>query len=75
MEQLFSYLSRFNSTTKNMTADSKASAEIYHQITINEVRNFKDREEQLTEAIFYWNSTKQRNLPKLLKDRYQEVYQ
>ena len=89
MEQLFSYLSRFNNTTKSMNASGMfASAVLYiylYHITLFEYPCAfytprimstvltTGREEHITEAVLFWNQQKLRRLPFLLQTRLQEV--
>ena len=78
MEQLFSYLSRFNITTKSMTAASKMFSKIgnicflaiNHDVTYHKTTG---REEQLTETIIFWNGKKVKYLPRYLKMRLHKV--
>ena len=74
MEQLFSYLSRFNNTTKNMSAAGKAVMHVLYLVLYNFILNIKTgREEQLTEAVLFWNERKLQKLPRQLWQRLQKV--
>ena len=74
MEQLFSYLSRLNLTTKNMTAAGTCQ-ELIPPITMLKTRCFYTvgREEHITEAVRFWNRQKVKHMPRHLKLRLQKV--
>lgn len=80
MEQLFSYMSRLNITTKNMTAAGIPHVHNLHYYMANaklkkwEICVFIGREEHITEAVRFWNKQKIAHMPKQLKLRLQKVH-
>ena len=69
MEQLFSYLSKWGFTTRNMLAYSKiVSIELLNSVELlNSI--YLGREEFLTEVVVFWNDRKLESLPKSLVKR------
>lgn len=73
MEQLFSYLSRWNSTTKNMSASGLQYPSILCEVALRVNNNLEGREEHITEAVMFWNNRKIDVLPQYLTQRLQKV--